>query len=318
MSELNFPNSPSVNDTYTDVNSAVWRYDGEKWDVITRSTKRAFVGAKVILTTDHALTSVASPIDWDSESFDTGVLWASSASSRFTITENGFYRINAQIQTTSAGTGSSYTISIRKNGSAISSDTIASNQFVVYDEIIQLAVGDYVEVYASESTSSGAIESDTSFFEITQVGLSLGTGISTWSAFSGARASLTAAVSCTSNTTPIDWDATEFDQNADVLGSTYWTVGDPSKLTIKVDGYYRVKTMVATNAAGGADTYTITLQENSISNLETTTLGPSQTAMIDEIYNFSANDYIEIVVSNSESTGQINSDAYLEITRLGV
>ena len=318
MADLDFPASPSVNDTYTDDNSAVWQWDGEKWDVITRSTKRAFKGAKVLRTSDFSLTATETAITWQQEDFDTAALWSASQPTRFSITENGFYRINAQITTTAGGTASSYTISVRKNGSVLSTTTVASNQFVLFDDIIQLAVGDYIEVFAAESTAAGAIESDTSFIEIIQEGLSLGTGISTWSAFSGAKTYVSSAVSVSSTATAISWTDTEYDQNADVLGSQYWANTNPSRVTAKVTGYYRIKALLTTSSAGSADSYTFELKKNSANTVETATLGPSATLSLDETYTLETDDYLEIYVDNSDNTGSIANTAYIEITRLGV
>jgi len=318
MADLDFPTSPSTNDTYTDDNAAVWQWDGEKWDVITRSTKRAFKGAKVVLSSDFSLSSTATGISWSSANFDTSTLWAPSQPTKFTITENGFYRINIQIRTTSAGTGASYTVYLKRNNVTIATDTIASNQFVVFDDILQLAVGDYIEVFASESTASGGVESTQSFFEITQVGLNLGTGISSWSAFSGARTYITSAWNVNSNTTPISWTGTQYDQNADVLGTLYWASGTAPRMTVKVAGYYRVKAELTTSNAGAADSYTIALEKNGTTDLETTTIGPSSTLLLDEIYNLAADDYLVINVENSGAVGSIANTGYLEITRLGV
>jgi len=318
MADLDFPTSPSTNDTYTDDNAAVWQWDGEKWDVITRSTKRAFKGAKVMLSTDFSLTATSTAISWATEEFDTAALWSASQPTRFSITENGFYRINTQITTTAGGTASSYTISIRKNGTEVSSTTVASNQFVLFDDVLQLAVGDYIEVFAAESTAAGSIESDTSFVEIIQEGLSLGTGISTWSAFSGARTYMTSAFSTTSTETAITFTDTEFDQNADVLGSEYWASGTASRLTAKVTGYYRIKGVFETSSAGSADSYTFSLKKNGTTTLETGTLGPNSTISIDEIYTLTSNDYLEMYVQNSDNTGSVANTAYIEITRKGV
>jgi len=315
---LDFPSSPAVNDTYTDDNAAVWQWDGEKWDVITRSTKRAFKGAKVVLSSDYSLGSTSTAIPWSSANFDTATLWAPSQPTKFTITENGFYRLNVQVLTTTAGTGASYTISIRRNNIVISSDTIASNQFIVFDDIVQLAVGDYVEVFASESTSAGAIDSEISFLEITQVGQNLGTGISSWSAFSGARTYITNSFNLTTTPTAISYDGTVYDQNADVLGTLYWTAVNDTRITVKVDGYYRVKASLTTSDAGSNDSYSISLQKNASANLEQTTIGPSATLLLDEIYNLTTDDYLEIYVDNSDSTGSLANTAYIEITRLGV
>lgn len=318
MADLDFPTSPTTNQTYTDDNAAVWQWDGEKWDVITRSTKRAFKGAKAVLSIDEALTATATALAWDSTNFDTGSLWSASTPSRFTITENGFYRINSQLQSTNAGSGASYTFSVRRNGTAIVTTSVAPNQYAVFDDIVQLAVGDYVEIYASESTAAGSIDADNSFLEITQVGLNLGTGISSWSAFSGARTYITSAWNVSASTTPISWTGTEYDQNADVLGTLYWSSGTAPRVTVKVAGYYRVKAELTTSDAGAADSYTIALEKNGTTDLETTTIGPSATLLLDEIYNLAVDDYLVINVENSGAVGSIANTGYIEITRLGV
>jgi len=315
---LDFPTSPSTNDTYTDDNAAVWQWDGEKWDVITRSTKRAFKGAKLKLSSDFALSETMTGISWTTEEFDTAGLWTVSAPTRFSITENGFYRLNGQINTTAGGTASSYTIAIYKNGTQLSTTTVSSNQFVNFEDVLQLTVGDYIEIFAAESTAAGSIESDTSFIEFTQEGLSLGTGISTWSAFSGAKTYLTSPFSVTSSDTAITFSETEYDQNADVLGSEYWSNGTASRLTIKVDGYYRVNGLFTTTSAGSSDSYTFSLKKNATTTLETATLGPNSTVSLDEIYSLAENDYLEMYVQNSDNTGSVSNTAYIEISRKGV
>ena len=129
---------------------------------------------------------------------------------------------------------------------------------------------------------------------------------------------MTSAFSTTSTETAITFTDTEFDQNADVLGSEYWASGTASRLTAKVTGYYRIKGVFETSSAGSADSYTFSLKKNGTTTLETGTLGPNSTISIDEIYTLTSNDYLEMYVQNSDNTGSVANTAYIEITRKGV
>jgi hypothetical protein len=316
---LDFPSSPNTNDTYTDDNSAVWQYDGVKWNVITGVTKTAFSGVKAVLDADFTLTATSTAIPFDTEEFDTESYFTLTSDTRFTISRNGFYRINAHITPGTAGSGSSYTIKIKKNGTTdLATVSAAPNQEVIFDETIELAQNDYIEVFADESTASGTIESDTTFFELYRTGLALASEISHWESFSGVRANLDSAVATNTTSTALSWDSVDFNQNADVLGTNYWAAGTPTRITVKVTGYYRTYSFIATNSQGSDSSYTIILKKNGSTNLETATLNASNEAQLDEIYYLTANDYLELFVDNSDNTGQILDTAYLEVVRLGV
>lgn len=315
---LNFPSTPSVNDTYTDPNSVLWRYDGVKWNVVLGTAQKTFNGVKVTLTTNTALTSTSTAVDWDVESFDVGDYYTSTSASRVTIPANGYYRINGNFYTGPNGTGSSYSIILKKNGSTnISSSSVAANQTAVYDEVVLLDAGDYIEIFSSETNNTGTLLTGT-YLEVTLVGQTPGYGTTGADSFSGARAILSANVNMTSTPTAISWTSTSFNLNADATGATYWTVSDPSKLTVKMTGYYRIKTTLDTGSAGSEGSYTVALKKNNSNTITSSTLGPNQNASIDETYNLTANDYIEIIVSNSGNLGTILPSSYLEIVRQGV
>lgn len=315
---LNFPDSPSTNDTYTDSNSAVWQFDGVKWDVITSATKRFFSGAKVANSTTINLTATSSAITWDTESFDVDNYFDSGLPSRLKAPLTGFYRVVSAITTSSDGVGSNYNIQLRKNGTTvINSTNLGANQTAVYDEIIELNQDDYVEIYASESGAVGDLLSS-STFEIHRMGLSIGTALSANQAFSGARATLTAAENATSTETAVPWDATDFNVNADILGNTYWDGGTPSRLTVKTDGYYRVKSFIEAGTSGSTDSYTLSLKKNGSTVLETASLSPNDFVDLDEIYSLLDNDYIELYIKDSDNVGSITLNSYLEIVRLGL
>lgn len=315
---LNFPSTPTNGQTYTDDNSVVWSYDGTKWNVVTSNTKKFFSGAKQLRTSSFSLSSTLTAVTYNSQPFDTDDYYDSSNSSRLTVNRNGYYRIHALILTGSNGSGSSYTVNVVKNGSTnLSSDNLGANQGAAYDEIVELQAGDYIELKASESGSVGTLI-DGTMLEVARLGLTIGTGITSYEAFSGARATLTSNVSMTSTATAVSWATTAFDSNATVLGGTYWSSGSATRLTAGVTGYFRIKGFIATGTAGSSNSYTVTLKKNGTTNLETINMSANETLELDEIYQLSANDYLELFGSNSGSVGTILSSSYLEIVRLGV
>lgn len=315
---LNFPSSPSNGQTYTDSNSVVWQFDGTKWDVITSNTKKLFSGAKQILTTSFSLTSTLTTITYGEQTYDTDSYYNGANASRLTVSRNGFYRINVLILTGSTGSGSSYTINVVKNGSTnLTSSSVGANQSAAYDEIVELLVGDYIEIKASESGSVGTLLAGT-MLELTRIGLTIGTGITSFEAFSGARAIVSSAINMTSTPTGVTWTSTTFDSNADVLGSNYWSVSNASRLTVGVNGFFRIKSFVATGTAGSTDSYTVAIKKNAATTLATINMSANETLEFDEIYELADNDYIELIASNSGSVGTLLASTYLEIVRLGV
>lgn len=315
---LSFPSTPTNGQTYTAPNGTLWQFDGVKWIVVLGNAVKLFSGAKITLTTAALLTSTSTAVDWDAETYDVGDYYTSTAASRITVTSVGYYRVNGVFYTGPNGTGSSYSIIIKKNGSTtLSSSTVAANQTAVYDEVLSLNAGDYIEVFASETNNAGSLLTGT-FLEVTRAGYAPGLGISTSDTFSGARVVLSANVNMTTSATAVPWTSADYNVNADATGATYWTVSDASKVTVKMTGYYRIKTTINTGSAGSENSYTILLKKNNSNNITTATLGPNQIASIDEIYNFTANDYIQIVASNAGNVGTVLSSSYLEIFRQGV
>lgn len=310
---LNFPSTPSANDVYTDGNGIVWEFDGVKWNVATGTAYKTYSGVKLKLSTSYNLTSTSTAVNFDTEAFDTDSYFSVTTPSRVTIAKSGYYRINASIFSSSSG--SSYTISIKKNGSTeLASTTIAPNQFSNFDEIIELVIGDYLQVYALDSTSTGAL-TDNSVLEVTRLGLPLGTSIPKAESFSGARAKLTSLYNTTSSSTAISWNTTDFNQNANAIGSLYWNGASPSRLTIYTTGYYRLSSDLAVGASEGV---TLILKKNGSTNIDTVSIPPSGGARIDETILLNINDYIELYANDTTSNGSILADSYFEITRIGV
>lgn len=310
---LNFPSSPTNGQTYTDDNAVVWEFDGVKWNVITGTANKAFSGAKIKLSSNYSVTSTNTAISFDTEVIDTDSYFFNSSPQKITITKNAFYRINLSLYTGSLG--ASYTVTIKKNGlTTLSSTIISPNQYTNYDEIVELLSGDYIEVYVSESSSIGTLL-PASFLEITRVGLFSGTSVPSAEAFSGVRGILTSDYSTTNTSTALTWNSTDFNQNANAAGNTYWNISDSSKFTISTAGFYRVKSVIT---VGSSESCSVNLKQNNVSTLSSATINPNGYAQIDEIFEFNQNDYLQLFVRDDTSTGSIKQDTYLEIVRIGV
>lgn len=311
---LNFPSSPTVGQTYTDDNSVVWQFDGTVWNVVTGTTKKIFNGVKVEFTTNYALTSTLTAVNWDAEGYDTGSYWAAGQPSRITIPQTGYYSINLLLFAGAAGSG--YEISLKKNGSTVlTTGTINLNQSGQYYETMQLNANDYIELYAKEASAIGTLTTS-SFLEVQQMGLGVGVGVNSYAAFSGVRTILTSAFSATTTPTGISWSTTEFDTNANAEALTYWSAGTPTRITIKVTGYYSVQAYVQIGTAGA--NYTLTLKKNGTTNISSnSSLNPNDQAWIEETFLFQTNDYIELFVSTGSGTGSVTADTHMEVIRQG-
>lgn len=318
---LTFPSSPTTGQTYTDDNYAVWRFDGVKWDVITSTTKKLFSGAHVELGSNFALTTTPTPISGGLTAivpFDTDNYFRTPFPTRIYAPSNGFYRINLILLSASVGDGSSYTVTLKRNGTyTYASNVFGANQSITFDEIIQLNAEDYVEVYASDSLGTGFIATG-SHIEISRLGLALGTGISSQNAFSGVRTELTSEYSTTSTPTAVSWDRTAYDQNADVLGTEYWNELTPNRITVQVTGYYHARCFVQTGAVGAEESFTVSLMKNGSTVIDSINMSANDFILLNDTYYLTATDYLQLIVSNINNTGSVTTETYLELYRLGV
>jgi len=314
---LLFPSSPTHLDNYTDPNQAIWQYDsdGPYWTVITSTTRKNFSGIKRSSSGTFDLTTSYTAVDFDTADFSVDSYYVSD--SRFQAPTTGFYRLSIILNSNSNGEGSSYTIQIRKNGIAIDTSTLGPNQFASYDETLDLVAGDYVEVWAKETTGTGGFTTN-SLLTFYRIGYSPGTGISNHSAFSGVRATLTLAASTTSTPTATSWAATDFNANANVLGDLYWFNSVPTRITVRSDGYYKIRCFVKAGTSGSSNSYTATIRKNGSTSLTTVNLSPNDFVDLDEIYSLVEDDYLELMISNSDNTGNILPTTYLELVREGV
>jgi hypothetical protein len=320
MAILSFPANPTVGDQYTDHNGKVWEFDGVKWDVAKSESIKQFTGVKVFLANPFFLNNTLTPVIFDGEEIDTGNFFNFDTPTVLTIPRTGYYRIHMSLFTGQEGFGASYTIQLKRNNINLLNTNMAAYQTGVYDEVLLLNVGDTISAYASETDSVGSIESD-SFLEITLQGYTFGDLITPGFGFSGVKATLQADVSTTDIPTAIIWTASdiEFNTNANEAGNVYWTNTNPTIFTVSTTGYYRINAFFETNIDGSSDSYTITIRKNGTDNLETITLGGNESVELDETYQLDTTDYLEVVISNTESTGAIKQiESFFQMIRLGV
>lgn len=316
---INFPSSPTLQQTHTDSNGMIWRYNGFAWEPTVGSSTRFFAGAKITLTSTENLTANLTAVTWDSEVFDTGNYFNSFENTKLVAKETGYYRINARLFTGSSGTGSGYTIVVKKNNSSnLAVVTAGSNQGVVYDEVVYLLLDDYVEIQASESSASGSLTAD-SEIEFILAGTSAGTNIfNNANKFSGAKLKLGSAEALTPTNTAITWDSTEFNINADATGNVYWAAANSANLKVYTTGYYRVVAYIQVGAGGSANSYNVNLVKNTNNYLTTTKLGPNDILSYDETIQLNTGDVLQIEVAETASAGTVTTNSFLQISRSGV
>jgi len=316
---LNFPSSPTNGQQYTDNNGIVWQYLSGKgiWEVLKDNKLKEFSGVKLVLDMPDSLTSTSTAISWDSADFDIGGFFNVSFPTRLIIPNIGFYRVNLLIVVGALGSGASYTFVVKKNGTTNITTTVAgANQFVSYDEILQLYEGDYIELYALETEGIGSVNVG-SFFEMQNIGDQIGSAQTAATTFSGLKANLDMSEALTASFAPITWDSTIFNTNADINGNVYWAIGDPSKAVIYTTGYYRIKALFEAGSTGTDDSYTVDLRFNNTSSF-TSSMSPNGSLDIDDVFNLTSGSYIQFFAAESGGIGELTTDSYFELIRLGV
>lgn len=317
---LSFPASPAEGQQYNDTNGKVWEFDGVKWNIATTSFLKTFYGARLSYTGDVFLTSTLSPIPWETTQFDTANFFNNANPTVVTIPRTGYYRINLTVETGQEGFGQAYTIQLKRNTQVILEEKMAAFQSGTYEQTLLLNVGDTLQFLATEVDGVGVLQPGT-ILELELKGYTFGGSILPGFAFSGVKSVLNSNVATTVTPTAISWVANDiiFNVNADAIGNTYWNETEPTKFTIYVSGYYRVKAYFNTGTDGSADSYTVALRVDGTTTLESITLGAEETVELDSTYFLGEGEYLEIVISNTENIGTIlAANSLFEISRLGV
>ena len=310
---LNFPSTPATGQQYTDTNAVIWEYDGVKWDVITGTANKMFSGCKIGLSSNVNLTSTLTAINFNVEQYDTDSYFTNSNPTRITFNRDAFYRVNLSAYT--GASGASHVITLKKNGTTTLANTvIAPNQYTNYDQIVQFSDSDYIELYSSDSAATGYLTTGTNI-EMTRVGLAQGTNIPSALAFSGVRTIISSAYNTTSTPTAMPWASTAFNQNANPAGDFYWSLSTPSRIYIGLTGYYRLKAEIF---AGTTEALTIDVRKNGSTSIANSSIPANGYAELDDIFQLTQGDYVELVVNDTSSTGTVTINTYLEIVRQGV
>jgi hypothetical protein len=130
--------------------------------------------------------------------------------------------------------------------------------------------------------------------------------------FSGVKLILSNNKGLTTNLLPIEFDDSEYDTEE------YFNINQyPSRINIKRTGYYRLNFQLATSNQGTGASYQFSIKKNGINTLSTDTAGPNQFLYYDEISLLYAGDYIEILGLDNSAVGELTTDSFFEIERVG-
>jgi len=142
-----------------DTNSTEY-YSGSAWVALGGGGASGFVGVSVSSTTDQTISNATfTALTWDGEYFDTDSFHSNvTNNSRITIPSGkaGKYLISGYV-TWDNGTTGSRQLLIRKNGSSTYVQSLTAANFYptgTVSYIADLAVGDYIEMFAWQSQGS--------------------------------------------------------------------------------------------------------------------------------------------------------------------
>lgn len=140
----------------------------------------AFSGARGTLNAVSNTTSTPTAVTWNDTEFNANAnvlgdfYWYNTTPTRFSVKANGFYKCRAYVETSSAGSKNSYTVTLQRTRSAVTttltSITMSANDFIELDEVYKFLEDDYIEVMISNIDNTGAILA-TSYFEIVREGV---------------------------------------------------------------------------------------------------------------------------------------------------
>jgi hypothetical protein len=130
--------------------------------------------------------------------------------------------------------------------------------------------------------------------------------------FSGAKLILNNNKGLTTNLLAIEFDDSQYDTEE------YFNINQfPSRINIKRTGYYRLNFQLATSNQGTGASYQFSVKKNGTLTISTDTAGPNQFLYYDEISLLYAGDYIEILGLDSSAVGELTTDSFFEIERVG-
>lgn len=130
--------------------------------------------------------------------------------------------------------------------------------------------------------------------------------------FSGAKLILNNNKSLTINELPLEFDDFVFDTDE------YFNFAQfPSRISVKRTGYYRLNLLLATSNLGTGASYGFTIKKNGTLTLASDNAGPNQFLYYDEISLLYAGDFIQVLVSDTNAVGEITTDSFFEIERVG-
>ena len=135
---------------------------GVKWAAPGGGVAGGVSGARVTRTTNQTLTTATvTPIDWDSQDYDTDDYWEGVTNpERFTVPTAGKYRVSAVITWGANSTGRRH-LRFHVNGveqTTLATDPVGSAAYgMAASETFDLAAGDYVTVEAYQ-TSGGNLD----------------------------------------------------------------------------------------------------------------------------------------------------------------
>lgn len=140
------------------------------------STRGAFSGVKLNLTSVESMTSTPTTITWDTTEFNVNadingnIYWDITNSDKLTIYTTGYYRVKSMFETGPSGVANSYTIDLKLNGATLESSSLGPIETLDLDETYNFTSGSYLQVYAKNSGGVGTITTD-SYFEVVRVGI---------------------------------------------------------------------------------------------------------------------------------------------------
>lgn len=143
------------------------------WDTGSGASKKVAISDLLLLsnpykfsayrTTNMNVGTADTKVQFNAENFDTGNNYDAVTNFRFTAPINGFYQLNTNILTTTAGAGTAIGLSFYKNGAQVVGpvndfDAAGTNPGIALSALLQLTAGDYIEVYVGTGVAAKALD----------------------------------------------------------------------------------------------------------------------------------------------------------------